>query len=395
MLQAELIAIGTELTLGTTVDTNSAWLAQQLATLGVPVRRITLVADDLTAIRAAVQSAWNNADLVICTGGLGPTADDLTREAVAAALNRPLEFHQDLLDQIAARFRSFGRTMSASNRQQAYVPAGARPIANPRGTAPIFLVEEHGRALFVLPGVPAEMRYLAETVIIPYLRDERGISTILLVQSLYLSGTSEAEAGEAIADLMQAEYPTVGISAKAAQYEVRISAQGSDPTQVQADVDAVAATVRQRLARYILERGPLEIEVTSLLQERQQTLAIYEGLRSAPVFSALRRANDGLTHVRGVTMHPLDEAVDADAALSLARSAAADVRDTWQTTYGLAIQPATPTDDGWTPVSIAVIGPKGLKTGERRVDLRVREAHGFVATAAFDLLRRAMLDQQG
>src|SRR5579859_2893539 len=125
---AEVIAIGSELVLGETVDTNSAYLARQLAGIGVSLFRVTLVGDNEARIADAILAARQRADLLLCTGGLGPTVDDMTREAVAQALQRPLEFHPALLEQIAARFAARGRTMSPSNRRQAYIPQGARKI---------------------------------------------------------------------------------------------------------------------------------------------------------------------------------------------------------------------------------------------------------------------------
>jgi len=134
-MNAEIIAIGSELLLGATIDTNSAYLARQLAAIGVNLFRKSVVGDNEERIAATVAEALDRADLVICTGGLGPTIDDMTREAVRRALGRPLVFHQHLLDQIAARFRAFGRTMSESNRRQAYVPEGARIVElGPRRT---------------------------------------------------------------------------------------------------------------------------------------------------------------------------------------------------------------------------------------------------------------------
>ncbi|MBA3468044.1 MAG: competence/damage-inducible protein A [Herpetosiphonaceae bacterium] len=389
-MNAEIIAIGTELTLGTTVDTNSAWLAGQLATIGVAVSRVSLVGDDLPALTAMIGEAWARAELVICTGGLGPTADDLTREAVAAATERPLEFHPDLFEQIAARFRSFGRTMSESNRQQAYVPTGALAIPNARGTAPVFIVSEPERALMVLPGVPSEMKFLAETELLPFLRNERGLKSILLVRSVYLSGTSEAEAGEAIADLMQAPYPTVGISAKAAQYEVRISALGEDRQQVEADLAAVVAEVTRRLGRYILNKAGLVAHVVHHLREQNQTLALYEGFREAPVYAALRRVPGGLQSVRGVTIHPLDEPVDAEAAESLARAAAAEVRNDWRADYGLAVIPAQVGADGYTDICLVLTDRHGEQSLCRRVDMASSEAFGFIGNGALEIVRRSL-----
>lgn len=390
-MQAELIAIGTELTLGTTVDTNSAWLARTLATVGVEVQRVTLVADDIGAITEVIAAAWQRSPLVLCTGGLGPTADDLTREAVAQATQRPLEFHQDLFDGIAARFRSFGRTMSESNRQQAFVPMGARPVPNARGTAPSFIIDEGSRALMVFPGVPSEMKFLVETELLPFLRNERGLKSVLLVRSIWLSGTSEAEAGEIIADLMQASYPTVGISAKAAQYEVRISAQGEDPAQVEADLEACVAEVSRRLERFLMDRDGLAAHVLRRLTNRSASVAIYEGLRGAPIYNALRSAKPDLVQaLRGVTIHPLDQAVDREAAESLAIAGANTVRNNWQASYGIAAVPAQVGADGFTDVCIVLVGKDLQRSFTRRVELKSDDALGFIATAALDLIRRSL-----
>src|SRR5215216_689373 len=226
-MNAEIIAIGSELLLGETIDTNSAYLARQLAGIGIGLFRKTVVGDNEERIAAVIGEALGRADLLICTGGLGPTVDDMTREAIARALGRPLVFHQHLLDQIEARFRAFGRTMSESNRRQAYVPEGARIIENPRGTAPSFIVEDARGTVVVLPGVPAEMRYLTEQSVLPYLRDERGQTGVILVRTLHAAGLGESVIGELIADLMAQDNPTVGISAKRAQYELRIGAKGT------------------------------------------------------------------------------------------------------------------------------------------------------------------------
>src|SRR5687767_14162236 len=198
-MNAEIIAIGSEILLGETIDTNSAYLARQLASIGIGLFRKTVVGDNDERIATAIGEALDRADLVICTGGLGPTVDDMTREAVARALGRPLVFHQHLLDQIEARFRSFGRRMSESNRRQAYVPEGARIVENPRGTAPAFIVEDarssgagRGGTVAVLPGVPAEMRYLWEHALLPYKRDERGQTGVILVRTLHAAGLTEA-----------------------------------------------------------------------------------------------------------------------------------------------------------------------------------------------------------
>src|SRR5689334_813682 len=319
-MNAELIAIGSELLLGETIDTNSAYLARQLAGIGVGLFRKTVVGDNLERIAATIGEALGRADLVICTGGLGPTVDDMTRDAIALALGRPLEFHQHLLDQIAARFRSFGREMSASNRRQAYVPAGARIVENPRGTAPCFIVEDARGIVMVLPGVPSEMRYLWEHAMMPYLRDERGQTGIILVRTLHAAGLSESRIGELVADLMEQDNPTLGISAKRAQYELRIGARADGRAEAEALADAAEATIRERIGAYLVGAEPLDQAVARMLAERALTLSLYEGNDRAPVFRTLTATAQGRANLRGALIHPLDRPADDEAATSLARS---------------------------------------------------------------------------
>lgn len=388
-MDVEIIAIGSELLLGVTIDTNSAYLARQLAAAGVNVYRKTVVGDNEGRITAAVREALERADLVICTGGLGPTLDDVTREAVAAALDRPLEFHPELLDQIAARFAAMNRPMSESNRRQAYVPAGARIIPNPRGTAPAFLVEDERGTVIVLPGVPGEMRYLFETAVLPYLRDERGITTVILVRTLHAVGLGESVIGERIADLMQQANPTVGISAKRARYELRIGARAESQAEAEAMIAQTEAIIRERLGPYLLGEEDLPATVARLLRERQQTIALYEGIAQAPVFKALLALPNVEQVLRGAEIHPLDSPADAQASSDLAYAGAANVAERWQSTIGLGVQSASwPNDQGFTAVSLALVTPDGERRLTRPFDLRSADGFEFIGTAALDLLRR-------
>ncbi|MGQ9612162.1 MAG: CinA family nicotinamide mononucleotide deamidase-related protein [Chloroflexus sp.] len=388
-MDAEIIAIGSELLLGVTIDTNSAYLARQLAAAGVNVYRKTVVGDNEGRITAAVREALERADLVICTGGLGPTLDDVTREAVAAALDRPLEFHPELLDQIAARFTAMNRPMSESNRRQAYVPAGARIIPNPRGTAPAFLVEDERGTVIVLPGVPGEMRYLFETAVLPYLRDERGITTVILVRTLHAVGLGESVIGERIADLMQQANPTVGISAKRARYELRIGARAESQAEAEAMIAQTEAIIRERLGPYLLGEEDLPATVARLLRERQQTIALYEGIAQAPVFKALLSLPNVEQVLRGAEIHPLDSPADEQASSDLAYAGAANVAEHWQSTIGLGVQSVSgPNDQGFTAVSLALVTPDGERRLTRPFDLRSADGFEFIGTAALDLLRR-------
>lgn len=391
-MNAEIIAIGSELLLGETIDTNSAYLARQLAGIGVNLFRKSVVGDNEERIAAAVVEALDRAELVICTGGLGPTVDDMTREAVARALGRPLVFHQHLLDQIAARFRAFNRPMSESNRRQAYVPEGARIVENPRGTAPSFIVEDTRGSVVVLPGVPHEMRYLWEQAILPYLRDERGQTGIILVRTLHAAGLGESVIGEMIADLMAQTNPTVGISAKRAQYELRIGAKGAGRAEAEALAAEAEAQIRARLGAYLIGDERLDQEVTRLLDERGLSIALYEGTARAPAFRALSTTAGGRAALRGVLIHPLDRPADEAAAQALAHTGAATARDRWRADLGLGVQPAsTPGEDGFTSIWVALISSAGTDEGIRRIDLALDDGWEIIGTLALDALRRHLL----
>jgi len=401
-MNAELIAIGSELLLGETIDTNSAYLARQLAGIGVSLFRKTVVGDNQERIAATISEALDRADLVICTGGLGPTVDDMTRDAVAQALGRPLVFHQHLLDQIEARFRSFGRAMSESNRRQAYVPEGARIIENPRGTAPSFIVEDarnpdraKSGTVIVLPGVPSEMRYLWENAVLPYLTVERRQTGIILVRTLHAAGLSESRIGELVADLMAQDNPTLGISAKRAQYELRIGARADSRAAAEELADAAEATIRQRIGQYLIGLENLDATVARLMDERGLSLALYEGNDRGPTFRVLSAIAEGRSMLRGAMIHPLDRPADDKAAMSLARSGALSARDHWRSALALGVQPAsTAGADGFTMVAVVLVHPNGIVEANRRFDLALDEGWEFVGTLALEVLRQYLLGDQ-
>src|SRR5512147_2482473 len=171
MPTAEIITIGTEILLGEIVDTNAPYLARKLRDVGIDIFRKTSVGDNARRIAVAIQEALQRSDIVITTGGLGPTVDDPTREAVAMAMEVEVEFRPELWDQIQARFMRYGRKPTENNKRQAYVPKGAIAVENRVGTAPSFIIESGGRCIFSLPGVPREMEFLLEHAVIPYLQE--------------------------------------------------------------------------------------------------------------------------------------------------------------------------------------------------------------------------------
>lgn len=243
-----MISVGSELLLGQIVDTNSAVIARHFAGIGLDLFFKTTVGDNLGRLTATLRAALARSDVVVTTGGIGPTPDDVTREAVAAATGRDLVFSQALLGQIEAFFASRGLRMSPSNRRQAWVPAGALPIENPVGTAPGFIVEHEGRSIVTLPGVPREMEHLLVHRVIPYLRERYGLAGVVRLRVLRTVGLGESRIGEALADFMtQGENPTVGTLAHLGQVDVRIAAKGRDGAEAERLIAPVEAEIRRRL----------------------------------------------------------------------------------------------------------------------------------------------------
>lgn len=277
-VNARIISIGTELTYGLTVDTNAAWLSQRLAAIGVPVTMHVTVPDDAAVICDVVRRAASGATVVLVTGGLGPTADDVTRGAVADAAGKPLVVHARSLDRIRGYCERIERTMPASNEVQALLPDGADAIDNDCGTAPGFQVCIAEATVFVMPGVPHEMRAMYERAVAPRIA-EGSSGGAIVTRTLRCFGAGEATMAERIADLMVGgRNPQVGITASEGVISVRIIARGLDPDDARSMADGEAALVRDRLGRYVFgqEEQTLQEAVAALLGERRLTVSTAE-----------------------------------------------------------------------------------------------------------------------
>ncbi len=225
MPSAEIITIGTELLLGEIVDTNSAYLARKLRDIGVDVFRTSTVGDNPARISEILRETIARTPIVITTGGLGPTVDDPTREAVAQAMDMPIEFRPELWEQIVNRLEKFGRTPTENQKRQAYIPKGALSIQNPVGTAPAFIIEQNQTTIISLPGVPREMEYLTENTVLPYLRGRYQLTGTIKTRVLHVAGLGESQIDEWIGDLELLGNPTVGLSAHPGLVDIRITAK--------------------------------------------------------------------------------------------------------------------------------------------------------------------------
>lgn len=289
---AEIIAIGTELLLGEIVDTNSAAIARQLRNIGLDLFRTTVVGDNAERICDAVQSALGRAQVLIITGGLGPTVDDVTREGIARALGLELEFREELWEQIKDRFASFGVSATENNRRQAYLPAGSEALTNPVGTAPAFLHSDDENLLAALPGVPGEMLYLLERSVIPVIVDRFGLSGVIRSQLIRTVGVGESWLDEHIGDLETGINPTVGLAAHPGRVDIRITAKADSDEVAHAMIEELAREIRDRVGPHVYAEGSLSLEqaVLDTLRAAGSLLTVVESGTSAELARGLGQA---------------------------------------------------------------------------------------------------------
>jgi nicotinamide-nucleotide amidase len=277
-VNAEILAIGSELLTPSRTETNALVITRSLQESGITVIARTTVADDPSVLEASFRTALGRAEIVIATGGLGPTADDLTREAAAAALSLPLRRDEGLLEALKARFASFNRVMAAVNAKQADLIEGARVLPNPRGTAPGQAVEAGGRILILLPGPPREMEPMFETEVLPVLRARAG-GRALRTRVVRIASMGESDVEQLVAPVYTTfANPTTTILGGAGEVELRFTAEGSSPEEAEARIEPLAAAVRKRLGHRIYSEDGRSLPevVADLLRSRGLTLALAE-----------------------------------------------------------------------------------------------------------------------
>ena len=309
MPTAEIIAIGTELLLGETADTNTRFIARTLRGLGVDLFRTSTIGDNAGRIAQAIREALARAEIVITTGGLGPTVDDPTRQAVAQAVGVELEFRPELWEQITARVARYGRTPTENQKRQAYIPKGAISIENPVGTAPAFIVNvspllaKHPRreqgegpgvrasVVISLPGVPREMETLLTQAVIPYLQKHYNLHDVIKIRTLHTGGVGEAWIDEQIGDLESLTNPTVGLSAHSGIIDIRIAAKAGSEAEADRMLNAIEADVHERLGTVIYgaDNATLEAVTLKAVAARGWSLACLEsGLDGALIERLVR-----------------------------------------------------------------------------------------------------------
>ena len=415
--QAWIVSIGAELALGQTVDTNAAWLAAELARLGVRTERHLTVTDDLGTIRDAVTQAADAAEIVLITGGLGPTDDDVTRQALAEAAGEPLVRHAASLEQIRAFFAARGREMIERNAIQAMFPRGAEPIENTCGTAPGIAMSLHDTPVFAMPGVPFEMKTMFERDVAP--RIKSGVSAgVILSTVLRCFGLGESDLGERIADLMKrGRNPEIGTTADLGVIGIRINATAdSEPSARELLADA-EAELRSRLGRHVFGRDDdtLASVVGAVLAKRRQSLSIAEsctggliaklitdvaGSSAYFVGGAVTYSDEMKTSVLGVDPELLEAhgAVSEPVAEAMARGASTK----FDTDYAVAVTgiagPAGGSPDKPVGLVYLAVAEPGTATVRRLLlgaDAPRHVIRQRAAMSALDLLRRRLVPNCG
>ncbi|MCG3126519.1 MAG: Nicotinamide-nucleotide amidohydrolase PncC [Phycisphaerae bacterium] len=415
MRRAWIISIGTELTLGQTVDTNSAWLSRELAALGIrPLRHLTLP-DELPDIAEALAGACRHCELALVTGGLGPTADDLTREALAAVAGVPLELNAASLREIEAFFAARGRTMSEANRSQALCPRGAAMISNSCGTAPGIHARIGDCELFVMPGVPSEMTSMFAAYVAPRIR-ALGAGSVLRSRVVQTFGMGESDLGARIRDLMQrGRNPEIGTTAALGVIGVRINAMAADPAAADALLDQAEAELRARLGPlvYGIDDQTLAGAVGQLLRDTGRTLSTAESCTGGLIGKLLTDQPGSSAYFVGGTVAYTNSAKTAllgvDARLiaqhgavsePVVRQMAAGAQRAHASDYAVAVSGIAGPDGGTPekPVGTVCIAAAGLeRTDARTLRLGADASRDAIrqraATAALNALRLMLLNQ--
>jgi nicotinamide-nucleotide amidase len=274
MPSAEIITIGTEILLGEIVDTNTRYIARTLRGMGVDLYRTITIGDNVDRIAEAIRHSMERAEIVITTGGLGPTVDDPTREAVAKAVGVETEFREDLWEQVVAVISRYGRKPSENQRRQAYVPKGAIGIPNPVGTAPCFIVETERNAVLSLPGVPNEMEHILHESMIPYLQKRFNLNEIIKIRILHCAGLGEGMIDEKIDDLETLSNPTVGLAAHTGVVDIRIAAKAKTEAEADEMIAQIENQVRERLGDVVfgVDEDKLEEVTLNTVAKRGWTL---------------------------------------------------------------------------------------------------------------------------
>ena len=403
-MRAEIISCGTELLLGHITDTNATYLAQSLAALGIDLYFVSQVGDNQGRNVGTLRRAWERSDLIVMTGGLGPTEDDLARESISALVGETMRVDPRLEAELRGIFAARHVTMPERNIKQATLIPSAQALPNPRGTAPGWLVEKDGRIIVAMPGVPREMYYMWEHEVVPRLSPYTG--GLIFTRILRVWGLGESAVEERLDALLHNTNPTIATYAKNDAIDVRITAKAETQERAEELVGEMEAQARHILGRHVfgVDKDTLQSVVGRHLMERNQWLAVMESLTGGLIASTINDQPDSCKHfIGGVVAYSPDlkvqmgvprETIERYGIVSeeTARAMARAIRDSFHADYGLAITGvAGPEKQEGKPAGtayIAIDGPEGVVMGSGPGWRASREDNKRLATlAALNLLR--------
>lgn len=401
-----LVCVGDELLGGVTINTNAAMIGEMLLAAGLPVQWSMCVQDEEDDIVAALEMAVRDAHVVIVTGGLGPTQDDKTREALAMLLGTDLERDESVVEDIRRRFRAFGRDMPEANAKQADVPRGGTKILNPYGTAPGIRVEHDGSVLYAIPGVPGEARRMLVEQILPELASH-GEAAIIRTRELRCVGLPESELAEHFGDIAIADNPRMAFLPGGGEIKLRFVARGSSPEACVAELDRVEAVVRERIGQFVYGRDVQTLEgvLGDALTDRGLTVATAESCTGGGLGARLSSVSGASSFfVGGVVAYTAELKMSllgvgketiADHGLvseEVAAAMATGARERLAADYALAVTCAAGPEphDGADPgtLCLAMATPSGdVETRGLRVPGDRDQVRAFASTFALAMLR--------
>jgi len=411
-MKAEIITIGSELLLGQIIDTNTSYIAKRLAENGIELVQTTTVGDDLQRMKEVIKEATNRSQIVITTGGIGPTEDDLTREAVAEVFQRPLTFQPHLMEQIEELFKKRGFRMVESNRKQAYIPEGSIPIENPKGTAPGFIVEYPNGSIISIPGVPVEMEYLMENRVMPYLRKRFDIKhQVIRYRVLRACGLGESAIGLQIKDLMkESRNPSVGTLASIGDIRIRITAKADHFEEASNLIQEMEKEIRNRLGVLIygVDNETLHGNIVKELERLNLTLSVVETFTGGIISQKLTGTGSQF-FIQGVVI-PTESSQKQFLNLSLKESESLDkdskwftdllaqkARDEFRTDIGLAMSGKITERQGEGEYKLetyySLSTPTGIENQEYSLGGELWMVRERAAIIALDMLRKYLLKQ--
>jgi len=410
-MRAEIIATGSELLSGGVVDTNSVFLAEELLDIGIETAFKTIVGDSDKDMEDAIRAALERVDVIVVTGGIGPTEDDRTRKAIARVLKKRLVLSDDALKAVKAVFSAKGKDYPGANDRQALIPAGARLLANPVGVAPGFMLVEDEKFTAVLPGVPAEMQAMFRENLRPALEEHFGGKAVIRRKVLHTCGLSESKVNDLIQDVLKQKRPAVGLTARETGVDIRIVAHEGSGARSRSTVERTEAEIRKKLgdAVYGIDGQELEEIVGALLLQRKMTLSVAESCTGGLIGGRITNvAGSSAYFERGVVTYsnaakaellgvPAD-LLDSRGAVSreVATAMAQGIRERAKTDLGLAVTGIAGPTGGTSEkpvglVYIALATKEGVKADEYRFLGSRWQVRQCSAQMALDLVRRYLI----